>query len=112
MQENAVSRTRDLFLADHQDRSGQSHMMLLNGQHWSMPVTERVSLNSTEIWQFINLTDDTHPIHLHLVRFQILDRLPFDLQVYQLTKKVIWRGQWLPMRMRWDGKIRCVFLRL
>lgn len=92
IREDTAAQSRNLFLADHQDRLGVSHMMLLNGQHWSMPVTEQPFLNSTEIWNFINLTDDTHPIHLHLVRFQILHRRPFDLQVYQLTKKVVWTG--------------------
>ena len=37
------------------------------------------TLGSTEIWSLLNLTEDTHPIHLHLVRFQILDRRPFDI---------------------------------
>ena len=31
----------------------------------------------------VNLTDDSHPIHLHLVRFQILDRRRFDKFDYQ-----------------------------
>ncbi len=44
-----------------------------------MPVTERPTLGSTEIWSLVNETDDSHPIHLHLVRFQILDRRNFDL---------------------------------
>jgi len=48
--------------------------MLLNRAHWKMPVTENPVLNSVEIWNLINLTNDSHPIHLHLVRFQILDR--------------------------------------
>jgi spore coat protein A, manganese oxidase len=31
-----------------------------------------------EVWNLVNLTDDVHPIHLHLVRFQVLDRRAFD----------------------------------
>jgi spore coat protein A len=85
-------RTRELTLADYQDRLGRSKRMLLNGARWSMPVTERVVLGSTEIWSFINLTDDSHPIHLHLVRFQVLDHTPFDLATYQLTGKVVFTG--------------------
>ena len=53
-------------------------MMLLNNAHWDMPVTENPALNSVEIWNFLNFTDDSHPIHLHLVRFQILDRRGFE----------------------------------
>lgn len=90
--ENAAVTTRNLTLADYQNRLGRSSVMLLNGAHWSMPVTEKPVLNSTEIWSFVNLTDDSHPIHLHLVRFQILDRRPFDLSVYQLTGKIVFAG--------------------
>ncbi len=109
LKEETASQTRELFLADHQDRLGQSHKMLLNGQHWSRTVTERPLLDSTEIWSLINLTDDTHPIHLHLVRFQILDRRPFDIQVYQLTKRVVWTGPPIPPdpnEMGWKDTIR------
>jgi spore coat protein A, manganese oxidase len=90
--ESAAVRTRELTLADYQNRLGRSSVMLLNGAHWDMPVTEKPVLNSTEIWSFINLTDDSHPIHLHMVRFQLLDRRPFDLSVYQLTGKVVFTG--------------------
>ena len=31
----------------------------------------------------MNLTEDTHPIHLHLVKFQILDRRRFDVFDYR-----------------------------
>jgi spore coat protein A, manganese oxidase len=90
--ESSATRTRELTLADYQNRLGRSSVMLLNGAHWEMPVTENPVLNSTEIWSFINMTDDSHPIHLHLVRFQVLDRRPFDLAVYQLTGKIVFTG--------------------
>jgi len=90
--ENTAATTRQLTLSDYQNRLGRSKVMLLNGTHWSAPVTEKPLLNSTEIWSFVNLTDDSHPIHLHLVRFQILDRTPFDLSVYQLTGKIVFTG--------------------
>ncbi len=92
MPETAAVRTRELTLADYQDRLGRSHRMLLNGAHWSMPVTEKPVIDSIEICSLINLTDDSHPIHLHLVRFQVLDRRPFDLASYQLTGKVVFTG--------------------
>ena len=54
------------------------------------------ALNSTEIWTLINLTDEAHPIHLHLVRFQILDRRPFDSEVYVRTGKLVYTGPAIP----------------
>jgi spore coat protein A len=107
--EQIAARTRTLTVADYQDRLGRSHMMLLNGARWHMPVTENPVLDSTEIWSFLNLTDDSHPIHLHMVRFQILDRRPFDLTIYQLTKKVVYTGppvELTPDERGWKDTVR------
>ncbi len=41
------------------------------------PITENPELGSTEIWEIYNTTPDAHPIHLHLVQFQVLDRQEF-----------------------------------
>jgi spore coat protein A len=46
-------------------------------------VTENPMVGDTEIWRLINLTEDAHPIHLHLVAFQVLDRIPFDMEAYR-----------------------------
>jgi spore coat protein A len=32
---------------------------------------------TTEVWQIMNLTGDTHPIHFHLVNVQLIQRQPF-----------------------------------
>jgi spore coat protein A, manganese oxidase len=36
----------------------------------------------TELWEIVNMTADAHPIHLHLVQFQIMNRQPFDVKAY------------------------------
>jgi spore coat protein A len=41
---------------------------------WTDPITETITSNDAEVWEIYNTTPDTHPIHLHLVRFQIIDR--------------------------------------
>jgi len=33
-----------------------------------------VAEGATEVWKFINLSEDVHPIHIHLVRFQAITR--------------------------------------
>ncbi len=107
--EAAAIVTRQLTIADYQNRLGMSSVMLLNGAHWNMPVTEKPVLGSTEIWSFVNLTDDSHPIHLHMVRFQMLDRRPFDLTVFQLTGKVVYTAAAIPLKaneMGWKDTVR------
>ena len=86
--ESAAIKTRQLTLDEVDDLTGNSYKMLLNGMHWSMPITENPVLDSVEIWELINMTDDSHPIHLHMVRFQILDRRSFDLTRYLKEQKV------------------------
>jgi spore coat protein A, manganese oxidase len=86
--ESEAIKTRTITLHEYKDKYGMSMVMLLNRKHWHEPTTEFPKLNTTEIWEFINLTEDTHPMHLHLVRFQILDRRTFDPEEYLRTQKV------------------------
>ena len=81
--ESTAIRTRRLTLDEVMDPVQQSMGMLLNRTPWSAPVTEKPVIGTTEIWELVNLTEDTHPIHLHLVRFQLLERRPFDVFLYQ-----------------------------
>jgi spore coat protein A len=62
-------RTRTITLIEYQDKVRNPVVMLLNRKQWHEPVTETVRLNTTEILEFINLTEDTYPMHLRLVRF-------------------------------------------
>jgi spore coat protein A len=52
------------------------------GLPFTAPVTEKPRNHSTEIWNFLNLTDHTHPMHVHLVQYQVLDRQNFDVNLY------------------------------
>ena len=53
------------------------------------PVTENIVQGSTEIWEIYNETPDAHPIHLHMVHMQLVNRQKFsatqDLQTGKLT---------------------------
>jgi spore coat protein A len=66
---------------------------LLGNAHWHEPITEDPKAGSTEIWSFINVTSDVHPLHLHLVQFQILNRQSFDVKTYQQSGKLVFTGQ-------------------
>jgi bilirubin oxidase len=45
-----------------------------NPLRWSYPVTENPALGDTEVWEIHNFTEDAHPIHIHMVQFEIIER--------------------------------------
>ena len=102
-------RERMLTVGEQDDASGNPMMMMLGGKMWSDPITENPVQNSTEIWSFINVTGDSHPMHLHLVRFQILDRRPFDIFVWNAHRQVKFTGPAqppAPHEMGWKDTVR------
>ena len=52
-------------------------------------VTTRPAADAVEDWLLVNTTADTHPIHLHLVTFEVIDRRPFDVAAYDPTTQTI-----------------------
>ena len=85
-------RDRQLALGEQDDASGNAMTMLLDGKMWSDPISEKPRQHTTETWSFVNITGDAHPIHLHLVRFQIIDRRPFDLFAWNAHRIVKYTG--------------------
>jgi FtsP/CotA-like multicopper oxidase with cupredoxin domain len=41
---------------------------------WSEPVTENPNPGDTEVWEFYNGTADAHPMHIHEIVFEVVDR--------------------------------------
>jgi len=76
MREIVMKETMDPFTDEPTD-------VRLNGKWFDDgTVDENPKLGETEIWQFINLTVDAHPMHMHLVKFQVYDRQPFNVPAY------------------------------
>ncbi len=94
--ESQAVKTRLLTLNEYVNHAGEPVLTLLNGTYWHEPITEKPLLNTTEIWSLINPTDDSHPIHLHLVRFQILDRRNYEPGTYQATQELKFIGPPVP----------------
>lgn len=55
----------------------------LNAKHFEDPITETPQVGTIEDWVYINMTGDTHPMHSHLVTFQVVGRTPFDAEAYE-----------------------------
>jgi spore coat protein A len=94
--EASAIQTRKLTLDEMDNLVSEPMTHLLDGKRWHEPVSEKPVLGTTEIWEFLNLTDDAHPIHLHLVRFQILDRRPINVSAYVHDQKLIYTADAVP----------------
>ena len=87
--EEAAARTRKLGLFQNLDDQGRVTLRLgvaedavdVEGNpvafgplNYHDPVTETPALGTSEVWEIYNFTPSAHPIHVHLVQFQVLDR--------------------------------------
>jgi spore coat protein A len=88
-------RVLDLIEMDRPS-DGYTMIGLLGRKHWCDPITENPKVGTTEIWSFANTTGDVHPIHTHLVRFQVLNRQPFDVVQYLQKNKLVFTGKPMP----------------
>ena len=74
-----------LFTLNEQEdpNSGDPLGVFIDGQHFDADVTEIPRAGTTESWYFQNLTEDAHPIHIHLVEFQLEDRQEIDVDRFK-----------------------------
>jgi spore coat protein A len=80
---------REIVLRETEDEAtGTPDHVRLNDKWFDDPdfpgSDENPQAGDSEIWQFINLTVDAHPMHMHLVRFQVYNRQPFDATKYMI----------------------------
>ncbi len=57
-------------------------------QFWMDRVTENPAVGSTEIWEFYNATADAHPMHVHEVAFEVVNRQAILVDESAMTVQV------------------------
>lgn len=92
----AASMTRPLVLVEEmstrfKNAPAQALLGTINGnpntgsaiqvkQTWMVPVKQNPAVGATEIWEFYNLTEDAHPMHIHAVSFELVNRQPIVIK--------------------------------
>ena len=63
------------FTLDRQIGPGGSSIWVINGQTFGMnnPPLAQVPHGTVERWRFINPTNHHHPVHIHLIQFQVIE---------------------------------------
>lgn len=109
LQPSSALKERYLELSEDKDQYGRS-LFLLDKKKWDDPISENPLVGSNEIWNFVNTNQDDHPIHVHLVQFQIIRKRPFDVDHFKKFGNVIYTGPPLPYEPQergWKDTVRC-----
>ncbi|KAL4569410.1 hypothetical protein LXL04_025046 [Taraxacum kok-saghyz] len=71
---SAALKTRYIAMYEYTSPIDEPTHLYINAMSYDDPVTEKPKVGSTEIWNVINLTEDNHPLHIHLGLFKVLDQ--------------------------------------
>jgi len=55
-------------------------------------LTEVLQEGQTEVWEIVNTTADSHPIHLHGLQFQLVSRQPYDTAAFMAAYTALFPG--------------------
>ncbi|XP_031501130.1 multicopper oxidase LPR1-like [Nymphaea colorata] len=73
--EREAVATRYVAMYEYESKEGEPTHLYLNGKSFDAPATETPSAGTTEVWNVINLTEDNHPMHVHLGLFVALEQI-------------------------------------
>jgi len=90
--EEATKTTRQMSLETTTLNGLDTHLLgeeggRAGGEHWNDPVLTKPQIGTTEVWEITNNTPDSHPIHLHLVDFQVIGRGPDGTEPPEPTER-------------------------
>ncbi|KAL3368058.1 hypothetical protein AABB24_009101 [Solanum stoloniferum] len=70
-----ASNTRYIAFYEYASDIDEPTHLYINGKSFEAPVTEMPRVGTSEIWNIINLTEDNHPLHIHLGLFVVLEQI-------------------------------------
>jgi spore coat protein A, manganese oxidase len=92
MEELTATKAREVLAFQGRDDLNRNTEFLGSMEHgtaeWHEKATEVVKTGDTEIWEFYNLSPVAHPVHIHLVDFQVIGRQPVDFVAARDTQPI------------------------
>ena len=91
-------KKRQLTLSEIEGAGGPLISFLNNSRFYAIggnqfgATTEFPEEGTTELWQIINTTDDAHPIHIHLIQFQLVSRQAYDTGRFKAAYRAAFPG--------------------
>jgi spore coat protein A len=93
----------------------------LTAKRWEDDVTENPAVGTTEVWEFYNATADAHPMHIHEVAFQVVNRQAITVDEATGTVRVdaasaptppeLWENGWKDTVIAYPGQVTRLRLR-
>jgi spore coat protein A len=84
-----IAKKRYITLEEQLDAGGNPIRLVINGRTFEAEDTNHTRIvdeapraGTVEEWRFVNISADTHPIHMHLTNFQVMGRTPLDGAAY------------------------------
>ncbi|CAN1241537.1 Multicopper oxidase LPR2 [Linum perenne] len=71
---SSASQTRYIAMYEYASAIDEPTHLYINGKSFEAPVTEKPRVGTSEIWYVINLTEDNHPLHVHLGLFSVMEQ--------------------------------------
>ncbi|PON78728.1 Copper-resistance protein [Parasponia andersonii] len=71
---SSASRTRYIAMYEYTSPTDEPTHLYLNAKPYEAPATETPRAGTAEIWEVINLTEDNHPLHIHLGLFVAVEQ--------------------------------------
>ncbi len=83
---------------------------------WMDPITETPAVGATEVWEYYNATADAHPMHIHEVNFQVVNRQNILVQENETvhvqvdadsapTPPELWENGWKDTVVAYPGQV-------
>jgi FtsP/CotA-like multicopper oxidase with cupredoxin domain len=84
-------------------------------EKWEDAVSSNPAVGDTEVWEFYNATEDAHPMHIHEVAFQVVDRQDIAIDEATHTVQVVpesaptppepWEDGWKDTVIAYPGQV-------